>query len=408
MTNAEVVGRLVNKPAPRLAYTSTPELALNDAFIGVEVEAEGVTGGARRPPDAVVAALAQYWQPHSDDSLRNGGAEFVYIAPLFGGDIVDSIKALCEVAAKNKFVISARTGLHVHLDVRALTVDELFVLLGTYALVEKAIYTWIGDKREFNHFCLPWYSAQGTLATTLSAFTKKDTGECLDILERAHRYSGLNLQSVMKFGSIEFRQMKTCFDYTRILSWINIILNLKRFAVDFVGNKGLDLLSLCDYAAHMGPRAFLEDVFKQKCPSLWYPAFTTDMYEYGLPSVEEVINGADLHNNTGLSFDRHMRLLSEERGQFPGLAVFKAKRQAEKAKKIQGTIELANLADVINPRAMADLGALNAAAEVTIRPTRRRVQDRVIVDDTWPTAEEAAAPQEEEDESDEDEDETPF
>ncbi len=276
-----LIGTLVNRPAAALVYTGTSRLVLPDTYVGVEVEAENVPRSFmdRPPPD-----IKTHWHPHIDDSLRDNGMEFAFAQPLFGMDVINAIVTLCEVARKHDFKTSMRTGLHVHIDVRELNLDQFIRLQVLYALVEAPIFRWVGDGRDKNHFCLPWYVAQGDLRKAASAFMAPPP-ECQKILERVHRYSACNLQAVAKFGSLEFRHLKTCFDSSRIIQWINILLSLKKAAV----NSIIPPEALCEYSLNIGARQFLNEVFGPIATELWYPDYYKDIYEFGALSAEEII-----------------------------------------------------------------------------------------------------------------------
>lgn len=284
-----LLGTMVNKPPSILTYKPSPDLELPSCCVGVEVEAERVPQQFLERPPAIIKNL---WKPHIDDSLRNNGMEFSFIEPFFGQDVVTSVRAICEVAANNKFASSQRTGIHVHLDVRDLNVEQGFRLLTLYALTERPLYNWIGDNREGNHFCLPWYMAQADLKNIAKALFSPP-GMCQSMLRNIHRYSGCNLNALSKFGSIEFRHMKTCFDPVRILNWINILMRLKKSSVEM----DMGLKELCDYAVTIGPRAFLDEVYGKYAGMLWYPEYYKDIYEYGLLSVDEFIKTFELELN---------------------------------------------------------------------------------------------------------------
>jgi hypothetical protein len=322
------IGTLVNKSPTLLRYKPATELMLGSAYIGVEIEAENVPRDITLP-----VSLSCYWSAHADESLRNNGMEFTFTIPLFGEDAVSAIRGLCSYARDKKWAISQRTGLHVHLDVRDMEVDDLCKLLCLYSLAEPALYKWIGDAREFNHFCLPWYTAQHGLNKAAQALMMPSR-EARMLLQEVQRYSGLNLQALAKFGSIEFRQMKTTFDPDRIFTWINFIMALKAHAIS-------TKYSLDDIAEEATTgREFLDNVFGTTyAAKLWYPKYDKDIVEYGITSVEELLKGfkGGTVSSAAATFHSAYTLAKKEAGTPPGLDVFKTKYLSKSYSKVMGT-----------------------------------------------------------------------
>jgi hypothetical protein len=138
-----------------------------------------------------------------------------------------------------------RTGLHIHMDCRDITYLQLIGKVVHYIMWEPAIYAWIGGGREANNFCAPWYKCEGTIvdaAKVLAHIIKmasaegetlaEMTSELASMTEDLHKYAGLNLRPLKKYGSVEFRQMVATHDFKLVLKWMNIILNLKRVALE--------------------------------------------------------------------------------------------------------------------------------------------------------------------------------
>lgn len=153
---------------------------------------------------------------------------------MFGVDAETALLELLTAARANKWATSMRCGIHVHMDVRDLSPNQLAGLVGYYCLFEPAIYRWVGDSREFNNFCLPFYRASGSLEQAASVLTTlyQPTGieNTVRTITGFHRYAGLNLKSIAERGSIEFRHLQTTTDLPRIVKWINIIFSLKAAA----------------------------------------------------------------------------------------------------------------------------------------------------------------------------------
>lgn len=186
------------------------------ALVGIEIEVENI--------DSVVNT-DYYWQYKEDGSLRNHGAEFASI-PLrarqaeFALDYLN--KSLTEF---NKPEFSNRTSVHVHLNVRDMTWDQIKVLVITYAMYERHFFHQAGTRRESSIFCVPLYKSH-----QLRNFLQNEVGS----VKSWHKYNAINLGTILgsdscsKFGTIEFRHLFGTMDTKFIVNWINQILCLRQ------------------------------------------------------------------------------------------------------------------------------------------------------------------------------------
>jgi hypothetical protein len=289
----ELLGDFLDKKKQSLLARPSRLLALNSE-IGVEVEFENVL--------TTEGLDTTRWQVKEDHSLHNRGLEFVFKGPMFGEDIIAALDNLYEVAAINKYVVSQRTGIHVHLDSRDMTRQQLIGLLAYYCMFEPAIYNWVGDQREANNFCLPYYKALGSLEQVqmIIKCLYMEAGDT--VTKRAiktattnyHRYAGLNLKSLIDLGSLEFRHLKTTMDKQRVIDWINIIFSLKDAALRVAESTSQGILS--DVLAN-GPSNLLSQTFSRgfisQLNGLFYPEMEFDFYTYGYPNAAYILGYAD-------------------------------------------------------------------------------------------------------------------
>ena len=115
--------------------------------MGIEIEGE-------YGDNTAFQANTDYWHQEPDGSLRNNGMEYIS-KPMFGEDAVDALTELEEGLTGRGYEITPRCGLHVHLDVSGASVGELLSTLVGFALVENAIYKYVGVERRDNIYCLP-------------------------------------------------------------------------------------------------------------------------------------------------------------------------------------------------------------------------------------------------------------
>lgn len=246
------VGKAMGMKESILVYSEDKKWVLPTQKVGVEIELENVR------MTRIPAEITQYWETHGDDSLRNNGVEFTTRGGLFGKDLTAAIHTFCSNVHR-EWQVSHRTGLHIHVDVTDMeTFPELANFCLLYALFEKLLFAWAGDDRENNINCLPWYKAQGDLpliATLISPSTKAT--EFRHAVSDIHRYSGLNLASLGKFGTVECRHLKSTVDETRICTWINFWLAMKKMAMSLKSKSFVETL----LHVEADPAAFFNKTF---------------------------------------------------------------------------------------------------------------------------------------------------
>lgn len=202
-----------------------------DELVGIEIEMENI----RNPFNP-----EYYWKYKQDGSLRNKGAEFASI-PLMGNQIEYALKYLkhnLEVY-QNEPNFSSRTSVHVHLNVRDMTWEEVRALVILYCIFERHFFLQTKKEREQSIFCVPLYKTN---------YIEKFTPTLEDFnCYRWSKYCALNLIPIFgdgntpKYGTIEFRHLHGTLDPEVIINWINNIYALKKAAqqlsVDELINK---------------------------------------------------------------------------------------------------------------------------------------------------------------------------
>lgn len=192
----------------------------NHALVGIEIEVENMHNSM--PP------FQAYWAAKADGSLRNAGIELVSV-PLQ----VKQIQLAMEHAWKcmytnNKPDFSNRTSIHVHLNCRDMSQNQIYVMCLLYAIFEKHFYAFAGQRRLNSIFCVPLYRTN-----ILSSLKDVIYG----LTPTWHKYTGLNLLPLLDnhgqrgFGTIEFRHLYGTHELQKIYSWINQILCLRKAAM---------------------------------------------------------------------------------------------------------------------------------------------------------------------------------
>lgn len=280
------LARILNKKQGRQAFLSDSRWVLPTCFIGLEHEYEGV-----KEPTLPKHTFSDFWTYHEEGSLKDYGAEYVFASPMFGVDAFNALEWLVSHAKTSGWKCTKRTGIHVHLDVRDLTVPQLAGLCIVYAALEPILYHWVGNGRDASHFCIPLYRADEALLDACSIISsalrddKVDGHSASFVAGEYQRYAGFNLQALHKFGSIEFRQLQTTHDLNLIIDWINIILSLKAAAFKLPQSDG----AVVRMIQRMGVRELLNYVFPSSIAAkLYTPKSEEEFITRGLFSARDI------------------------------------------------------------------------------------------------------------------------
>lgn len=243
------LGDLFGKPVHGKSEADN-SLPLPEAKVGIEVEVENCP---IRP-----LINTKFWEQKEDGSLRNNGLEHVTRGGMVGQSIRDSLEELFAIAVKNKWSEGfPRAAIHIHLDVTDLDVEkhQLAQLVSNYLVVEHVLFGFAGSWRRECGFCHPFDVAQDDLDRLGKLLYNCHDKKSADSARFLSKYQSLNLNALPRFGTIEFRALPTTFITERVMTWIKLILAIKRSAVDDFFKEPLIALS------HNGPYVFIERVF---------------------------------------------------------------------------------------------------------------------------------------------------
>lgn len=225
------------------------QLCDNEAYVGIEVEVEGIltnsrVGAIRNLDKDLVGYL---WSNTEDGSLRNNGREFVSI-PICGDAIEYSLTHLSQFLEKSKdckgHEFSDRTSIHVHVNARDLTLEQLASWILLYIAVEPVLYNFCGGNRHKNIFCVPVNQAH-SLEEYINYFVynaESNSRSTFDVLNTWKKYCGFNLKPLHKYGTVEFRHMIGTMDVPKLLVWIDMLLMLRKYAKEMPLQKLIEEL----------------------------------------------------------------------------------------------------------------------------------------------------------------------
>lgn len=265
-------------PQDARRFLPSDELVLPTCYVGVEAELERTRG----------KQISGLWLTKADGSLHDDGLEYVFSYPLYGQDIVDALHILEQEFSANPPSVGVDTSLHVHVDVRDLTSEQLGKMILLYIIYEQVLFNYCAPEREDNVFCLSVERQKSLLSMynqLYSALLRGETGGMRLGTGQMPRYMGMNVSSINKFGTLEFRGHRGEWRAAPILRWINILLCLKRAAMDD------SIPTERPYVAikNRGVTAFTQDVFGQ-----YYEAINNDnMHEQihtGMQLARTIVN----------------------------------------------------------------------------------------------------------------------
>ena len=203
-----------------------PWVESQKGLIGFEIEVEG-----RHLPNIENSSQSflSAWRITTDGSLRGEAWEYVFKRPYSFEGAETALSLLKKEYEYKKSIIysSIRAGIHVHLNVQDLSLKEFTTLLAIYYSLEEVLVNFCGEDRIGNHFCLRASDAEYVLAALVRSFYK---GKVHELTTDNIRYSALNLSALFKYGSLEFRTLRSTKDIDRILMWIKAIISLKNAA----------------------------------------------------------------------------------------------------------------------------------------------------------------------------------
>ena len=189
-------------------------------FVGVEFEIERWTDTCYKVIYATFGGEEQTVLRFTEDgSLRNNGLELVTkpLPALHAAKtaqlLYDNLPLGCD--------FSDRTSTHIHVNVRDLTFNQVKGAVAVYTVVERLLYTWIGESRRKGIFCVPLIEC-----SLMSLFGTTDPIQSTGASWL--KYTGLNLKPLFTYGTIEFRHLPGTRNIERFVDWLNMVLSIVR------------------------------------------------------------------------------------------------------------------------------------------------------------------------------------
>ena len=242
--------------------------------VGIEIEVEG---------NNLYREKMDYWKTIADGSLRGEESiEYVLSSPVKRKEILKVLKYIKNIWKETRCNIdenSPRTSVHIHINVQELSFSNIINYFCLYSIFEEALVKFCGPTREGNLFCLRLKDADNLIDKLIYIIKKQHWKE---LSTENIRYSSLNMASIPKYGSMEFRAMRGTTDISLIQTWIYILLRLKDQALNF--NKSSDIVS---FLSQNGEEQFLYAILGKYADLIYYPGIQKSIRE-GVRRIQEV------------------------------------------------------------------------------------------------------------------------
>lgn len=196
--------------------------------IGLEIEMEGRL--------SELPFRYRNWRGQEDGSLRGNeyeAAEYLLRRPLPRKDAKEAIQQLYHTMNELDFTLnpSERCGIHVHFNIAEASCKDVFNFILLYYLFENILVNWCGSSRQGNNFCLRLSDSSFILKRLSQLYVNNSFNEIYNLFPREYRYAALNLNSITKFGSLEFRSLQTTSYFNiKLPLWLNILFKLKDYS----------------------------------------------------------------------------------------------------------------------------------------------------------------------------------
>lgn len=208
------------------------ELVLNRGLkFGIELEVVAPNGFGLRDVRALLKTVVrcnindrQYthevverWKVVTDASL-SGNAYEIVSPPLTS---LNEVELVCKVLNENGFTVNTSCGFHVHHEIKDLDYKALNNLFRLYDKYEAhVINKMLPGSRRNSRWCKPVSNLMPKVeqSTNLEEFLR-NVGHC-HISRSNIRYHSLNLNSFLKYGTIEFRHHSGTIDFEKIKMWV--------------------------------------------------------------------------------------------------------------------------------------------------------------------------------------------
>lgn len=261
-------------------------------LIGIEIELEG-----KNIHPITSKNFLKYWADVPDNSLRkfkpgDQAIEYRYSEPL---NLKDTERALVELEYNLsrpdvEIYDSLRTSVHVHINCMNDKMSTIYNFITLSAIFDELLVSQNGEHRAGNNFCLRAKDAEGMIIGLAECI--RNSGY-LSNVQQQNRYSSINIMSLFKFGTIEFRSMECTINRARLMHWVKTLLAIKEAARNFKNPA-----EIMGQFSQQGPERFFLSVLGPQALNYMRVVDRHRMLFEGLRLVQEFANAATWEPST--------------------------------------------------------------------------------------------------------------
>lgn len=193
----------------------TNALNSKNFICGIEYEIEDIRN--------IDSKINNFFLVKPDDSLRNNGREFITFPEYFEAQL-ELFSFLHKNLHLGEKAFTDRTSIHVHVNVRNLSLFEVKQFLLLYVLLEPLFFDFVGPIRKGSIFCLPLNY------TFLPSLYHKNIPQ---LWQKWHKYTAFNILPLgQQLGTIEFRHMYGTNSFDKFSIWLSSIKSLYDFIIN--------------------------------------------------------------------------------------------------------------------------------------------------------------------------------
>lgn len=230
------------------------EVRLGDVGIELEMEYRTLDLPALDDWDE----FGQHWNRNRDGSLRGTNCEYVTRGPKPIYDVSQILHILRPLLSEKALPrVSPRAATHVHVNCQSLTMQQVLVICTAWWWCEQLMVQYFDPTREGNLFCLGIrHASHAPYHFARRRATGHGPDPHHDIFMNS-RYAALNLASLAKFGSLEFRCMPSTTNVDAIDKWTHMCYNVCK-----VHEQYKDASDFMDAVFHKGVKDILGSIFQ--------------------------------------------------------------------------------------------------------------------------------------------------
>ena len=173
--------------------------------------------------------IMETWKVVNDGSVSGGECVSPILSIAKNG--FRQIEIVTKVIKESGFNVNGTdAGLHIHQDANDLTVRQVGHIFGLYASFQTLISSSLApSRRRDNDYCatesyrnMRDHTAKSWNNTSTKKLAKTEVRQIADKTRKFSRFSALNIESLSKYGTIEFRQHQGTLNADKIISWVLI------------------------------------------------------------------------------------------------------------------------------------------------------------------------------------------